>query len=141
MSTDQSELKSVMRENDERHIQLRGAYSDLMQRRAKAETLMSDGSINVVETSIQTESSHTRQRIWYIIAGLTLLLFSKFAFQSGKSATNLTSTMSLMVIVVLFTAVTASGTVYSSPWISMLLPVIVSLIVILYIGHHIVHRV
>ena len=141
MSTDQSELKSVMRENDERHIQLRGAYSDLMQRRAKAETLMSDGSINVVETSIQTESAHTRQRIWYIIAGLTLLLFSKFAFQSGKSATNLTSTMSLMVIVVLFTAVTASGTVYSSPWISMLLPVIVSLIVILYIGHHIVHRV
>ena len=140
MSTDQSELKSVMRENDERHIQLRGAYSDLMQRRAKAETLMSDGSINVVETSIQTESSHTRQRIWYIIAGLTLLLFSKFAFQSGKSATNLTSTMSLMVIVVLFTAVTASGTVYSSPWISMLLPVIVSLIVMLYIGHHIVHR-
>jgi hypothetical protein len=48
--------------------------------------------------------------------------------------------MSLMVIVVLFTAVTASGTVYSSPWISMLLPVIVSLIVMLYIGHHIVHR-
>jgi hypothetical protein len=141
MSTDQSELKSVMRENDERHIQLRGAYSDLMQRRDNAEALMSDGSINVVETSIQTESAYTRQRIWYIIAGLTLLLFSKFAFQSGKSATNLTSTMSLMVIVVLFTAVTASGTVYSSPWISMLLPVIVSLIVILYIGHHIVHRV
>jgi hypothetical protein len=140
MSTDQSELNSVMRENDVRHVQLRGAYSDLKQRRAKAEALMADGSVNVAETSIQTESAHTRQRIWYIIAGLTLLLFSKFAFQSGKSATNLTSTMSLMVIVVLFTAVTASGTVYSSPWISMLLPVIVSLIVMLYIGHHIVHR-
>ena len=137
---DQSELKSVMRENDMRHVQLRGAYSDLMQMRTKAETLMADGSINVVKNNIQTESAHTRQRIWYIIAGLTLLLFSKFAFQSGKSATNLTSTMSLMIIVVLFTAVTASGTVYSSPWTSMLLPVIVSLIVILYIGHHIVHR-
>jgi cell division protein FtsW (lipid II flippase) len=140
MSTDQSELKSVMRENDERHVQLRGAYSDLMQRRDNAEALMADGSVNVVKNSIQTESAHTRQRIWYIIAGLTLLLFSKFAFQSGKSATNLTSTMSLMVIVVLFTAVTASGTVYSSPWISILLPVIVSLIVILYISHYIVHR-
>jgi len=140
MSMDQSELKSVMRENDERHVQLRGAYSDLMQRRDNAEALMADGSVNVVKNSIQTESAHTRQRIWYIIAGLTLLLFSKFVFQSGKSATNLTSTMSLMVIVVLFTTVTASGTVYSSSWISMLLPVIVSLIVILYIGHHIVHR-
>ncbi len=137
---DQSELNSVMRENEVRHVQLRGAYSDLMQKRAKSEALMSDGSINVVETSIQTESAHTRQWIWYIIAGLTLLLFSKFAFQSGKSATNLISTISLMAIIVLFTAVTASGTVYSSPWISMLLPVIVSLIVILYIGHHIVHR-
>ena len=137
---DQSEMNAIMRENDMRHVQLWRAYSDLTQRRAKAETLMADGSINVSETSMQTESAHTRQRIWYIITGLTLLLFSKFAFQSGKSATNLTSTVTLMVIVVLFTAVTASGTVYSSPWISMLLPVIVSLIVILYIGHHLVHR-
>ena len=135
-----SELNSVMRENDMRHTQLQRAYSDLRHRRAKAETLTVNGSVIVAETSIQTESAHTRQRIWYIIAGLTLLLFSKFAFQSAKSATNLTSTMSLMVIVVLFTAVTASGTVYSSLWISMLLPVIVSLIVILYIGHHLVHR-
>lgn len=140
MTTEQSDMISVMRENDVRHVQLRGAYSDLTQRRAKAEALMADSNVNVVETRIQTESAHTRQRIWYIIAGLTLLLFSKFAFQSGKSATSLTSTMSLMVIVVLFTAVTASGTVYSSPWISVLLPVIVSLIVMLYIGHHIIHR-
>ena len=137
---DPSEMNAIMRENDMRHAQLRIAYSDLTQRRAKAETLMADGSINVSETSMHTGSAHTRQRIWYIIAGLTLLLFSKFAFQSGKSATSLTSTVTLMVIVVLFTAVTASGTVYSSPWISMLLPVIVSLIVILYIGHHLVHR-
>ena len=141
MSTDQSELKAVMRENDVRYTELRGAYSDLTQRRAKADRLMANDSVNVANTSIQTESAYIRQRIWYLIAGLTLLLFSKFAFQSGKSATSLTSTMSLMVIVVLFTAVTASGTVYSSQWISVLLPVVVSLIVILYIGHHIVHRV
>jgi hypothetical protein len=138
---EQYELNAAaMRENDVRHVQLRRADNELTQRRAKAEMLMENGSVNVVEASIQTESAHMRQRIWYIIAVLTLLLFSKFAFQSGKSATNLTSTMSLMMIVVLFTAVTASGTVYSSPWISMLLPVIVSLIVMLYIGHHIVHR-
>jgi hypothetical protein len=46
----------------------------------------------------------------------------------------------LTAIVVLFTAVTASGAAFSSSWISMLLPVIVSLIVVLYIGHHVSHR-
>jgi hypothetical protein len=140
MSTDPSELNAVMRENDVRHAQLWGAYSDLTRRRAKAEALMADGSVNIANTRIQTESAHMRQRIWYLITGLTLLLFSKFAFQSGKSATNLTSTVVLTAIVVLFTAVTASGAAFSSSWISMLLPVIVSLIVVLYIGHHVSHR-
>jgi hypothetical protein len=140
MDREQSELNTVIRENELRHVQLRGAYSDLIQRRAKAESLMSDGSMNVAVSRTHTESAHIRQQIWYIIAVLTLVLFSRFALQYGKNATNPTSTIILTTIVVLFSTVNANGNAYSYTWTSMLLPMLISLIVILYIGLYIIHR-
>jgi hypothetical protein len=140
MHIDQSELHETMRENDIRYAQLRGAYSDLMFQRSKSEELMSDGSMNVSASSLYTETAHFRQRLWYIIAVLTLVLFSRFAIQSNKSATNLTNTIVLITIIILFSTMNASVSVFSYTWISMLLSMVISLIVILYIGFYIIHR-
>lgn len=138
MDREQLELNTVMRENDIRHVQLRGAYSELIQQRTKAEELMSDGSMNVAVSRTHTESVHIRQQIWYIITVLMLVLFSRFALQYGKNATNLTSTIILTTIVVLFS--TVSGSAHSYTWTSMILPTLISLIVVLYIGLYIIHR-
>ena len=137
----QSELNGVMRENDVRHAQLWGAYNDLTQRRAKAVEIISTDTTNIEVSSMRVESAHMRQWVWYIITGLTLLLFSRFAFQSSKSSTSLFNTIVLTAIVVLFITVSSSRvTMFSSLWIPMLLPVIISIVVILYISHYIVHR-
>ena len=140
MHTEQSELITVMRENNIRHQELHGKYRDLRQRRSKAEALMSDGSINVAVSRMQTESNHTRQIIWYIVTFLTLILFSKFAVQSGKSATNLSGTIILTMIVILFSIVTASGSGYNYSGIPTLMSMIISLVVILYVGLYLIHR-
>lgn len=141
MHTEQSELITVMRENNIRHQELHGKYRDLRQRRSKAEALMSDGSINVAVSRMQTESNHTRQMIWYILTFLTLILFSKFAVQGGKSATNLSSTVILTMIVILFSIVTAThGGIYTYSGIPTLMSMIISLVVILYVGLYLIHR-
>lgn len=140
MVVDQSELHDTMRENDIRHDQLRGAYSDLMYQRTKAEELMSDGRMNVSASRLYTETAHLRQRLWYVITILTLVLFSRFTVQPNKSVTNVTNTIILITIIILFSTMNASGSVFSYTWISMLLSMIISLIVIMYIGLYMIHR-
>jgi len=140
MDTEQSELTTAMRENNILHQELWGKYSELRQRREDAEELMSDGSINVEVSRMQTETNHTRQRIWYIITILTLILFSKFAFQPIKSVTSVTNTILITTIIVLFSTVSIGGSEYKYYGVSTLLSVLISLIVILYISLYIIHR-
>jgi heme A synthase len=141
MSTDQTSLESVMNENNVRHAALRGAYVDLLETRSRAEMMLEDGGTNVVEIRLKTESAHVRQRVWYIILALTVLLFSKFALQSRKSATNLFSTAILAAIVVLVVTGTASISTATPSWASGILVLIIALIVALYIAHHVIHRI
>jgi len=131
---------SVMNENNVRHAALRDAYVDLLDTRSRAEIMLEDGGANVVEARLKTESAHVRQRIWYIVLALTVLLFSKFAIQSRKSATNLFNTAILTAIVVLVVTGTASISTATPSWASGLLVLIMALIVVLYIAHHIIHR-
>ena len=138
MHTEQAEL-NIMQENDMRHQQLLWKYNELRQRRETAEKLISDGSDNVAISTLQTESNHTRQRVWYIITVLTLVLFSKFALQSSKYVTSLSNTMLITTIIILFATVTATGPGYNSYGVSTLISVLISLIVILYISLYIIH--
>lgn len=140
MHTKQSELTIAMRKNDIRHQELWGKYSELRQRRETVEKNMSDGSINVAVSRMQTETDHTRTRIWYLITLLTLILFSKFALQPIKSATSLSNTILITTIVVLFSTISNIETGYSYSGVSMLVTIIISLIVLLYISLYIIHR-
>ena len=140
MHTKQSELTIAMRKNDIRHQELWGKYSELRQRRETVEKNMSDGSINVAVSRMQTETDHTRTRIWYLITLLTLILFSKFALQPIKSATSLSNTILITTIVVLFSTISNIETGYSYSGVSMLVTIIISLIVLLYISIYIIHR-
>ena len=140
MQTKQSELTIAMRKNDIRHQELWGKYSELRQRRETVEKNMSDGSINVAVSRMQTETDHTRTRIWYLITLLTLILFSKFALQPIKSATSLSNTILITTIVVLFSTISNIETGYSYSGVSMLVTIIISLIVLLYISIYIIHR-
>ena len=67
MQTEEPELITAMRENDIQHQELLWKYSELRERRETAEELVSDGSINVAVSRMQTETNHTRQRVWYIL--------------------------------------------------------------------------
>jgi len=140
MHTEQIELTMAMRENNILHEELLDKYSELRQRREDAEQNMSDGSINVAVSRMQTESNHTRQRIWYIITVLTLVLFSKFAFQPIKSVTSVTNTILITTIIVLFSTVSIGRSNYRYSGVSTLISALISLIVILYISLYIIHR-
>ena len=140
MTTTQEELQEVMNQNDILNNKLWDAHSELRSVRIEESEMLTADNTNVSVTSLQTHSSRIRQTIWYVILALTLFLFSKFLFQSGKYATSVTSSIALTIIVILFITVTASKAKVLYSTTSMWLPLIISLIVILYIIRYIISR-
>jgi hypothetical protein len=140
MTTTQEELQEVMNQNDILNNKLWDAHSELRSMRIEESEMLTSDNRNISVTTLETDSSRIRQTIWYVILALTLFLFSKFLFQSGKYATSVSSSIALTIIVILFITVTASKAkvVYSTT--SMWLPLIISLIVILYSIRYIISR-
>ena len=138
MNTEGEQLKNVMNKNAELHDQLWIAHSELNETRTTEANMLSSGEENVSITSLKTESAHMRQRMWYVILALTLFLFSKFILQSGKYATSPSSSVALTLIVVLLIIVTASSMKSIFSFGSILLPLLISSIVVLYISRYIV---
>lgn len=140
MGTEEPELIAAMRENELQHQELLWKYNELTQTRDIAAEIITDENNNVTVSRMQTETNHIRQRVWYIITALTLILFSKFAFQPINSVTSPTNTILLTTIIVLFLTVSVTGSGYKSSTATMLISVLISLIVILYISLYIIHR-